>query len=150
MELGLIYQSCKTVSPTKTIKFCGFIYDTQNIPTIIFPENRVSRSIAMIDYIGQGCSHILRRLVVNTVVGILQSLVPSTPRNIGASFLRPLCEDLHRIQENDSPEILLLYNDTTSAKLGLSVVVERNFDLQALEVDSAQRYSHYSDVLGRW
>ena len=103
VELGLICQTCKTVSPTQTIKFCGFIYDTQNIPTIIIPDNKVSRAIAMIDYIGQGCSHVLARLVVSMVVGFLQSLVPATPGNIGASFLRPLYEDLHLLQDNDSP-----------------------------------------------
>ena len=102
VELGLIFQSYKTVSPTQTIKFCGFIYDTQNIPIIIIPDNQVSRSIAMTDYIGQGCSHVVARLVVSMVVGFIQSLVSVIPGNIGASFLIPLCEDLHRLQDNDS------------------------------------------------
>ena len=45
VELGMICQPCKTVSPTQTIKFCGFIYDTQNIPTIIIPGNALSRQL---------------------------------------------------------------------------------------------------------
>ena len=103
VELGLICQPCKTVSPTQVIQFCGFIYDTQGIPKIIIPDNKISRAIAMIDYIDHGCDHLLARLIVSMVVGFLQSLVPATPGNIGASFLRPLYEDLHRLQEDDTP-----------------------------------------------
>ncbi len=43
------------------------------------------------------------------VVGFLQSLVPATPGNIGASFLRPLYEDLHRLQGNDTPDTKQFY-----------------------------------------
>ena len=103
VELGLICQSSKTVSPTQRVKFCGFIYDTKDIPQLIIPDNKVSRAIAMIDYLDYGCSHLFARLVISMVVGFLQSLVPATPGNIGASFLRPIYEDLHEFQENDSP-----------------------------------------------
>ena len=37
----------------------------------------------------------MSRLIVSMVVGFLQSLVPATPGNIGATFLRPVYEDLH-------------------------------------------------------
>ena len=57
----------------------------------------------MIDYLDYGCSHLFARLVISMVVGFLQSLVPATPGNIGVSFLRPIYEDLHEFQENDSP-----------------------------------------------
>ena len=103
VELGLICQSSKTVSPTQRVKFCGFIYDTKDIPKLIIPDNKVSRAIAMIDYLDYGCKHLFARLVISMVVGFLQSLVPATPGNIGVSFLRPIYEDLHEFQENDAP-----------------------------------------------
>ena len=37
------------------------------------------------------------------VVGFLQSLVPATPGNIGASFLRPVYEDLHNLLTEVAP-----------------------------------------------
>ena len=103
VELGLICQSNKTVPPTQKIKFCGFIYNTEHIPQLIIPDNKISRAIAMIDYLTHGCAHGFARLVVSMVVGFLQSLVPATPGNIGASFLQPIYEDLHKLQANDCP-----------------------------------------------
>ena len=103
VKLGLICQPCKTVAPTQTIKFCGFIYNTKDIPQLAIPDNKVSRAIAMIDYLTHGCKRTLSRLIVSMVVGFLQSLVPATPGNIGASFLQSVYEDLHQLQANDNP-----------------------------------------------
>ena len=81
-KFGLICQPSKTVAPTQNIKFCGFIYNTQSIPQLLIPDNKISRAIAMIDYLTHGCDHSLARLIVSMVVGFLQSLVPATPGNI--------------------------------------------------------------------
>ena len=43
------------------------------------------------------------RLLVSMVVGFLQSLVPATPGNIGASFLRPVYHDLHTLLTGNTP-----------------------------------------------
>ena len=71
VELGLIFQSSKTVSPTQRVKFCGFIYDTKDIPQLIIPDYKVSREISMIDYLYYGCSHLFASLVIIMVVGFL-------------------------------------------------------------------------------
>ena len=103
VKFGLICQPSKTVAPTQNIKFCGFVYNTQSIPQLLIPDNKISRAIAMIDYLTHGCDHSLARLIVSMVVGFLQSLVPATPGNIGASFLQPIYKDLHHLQANDTP-----------------------------------------------
>ena len=103
VQLGLICQPCKTTPPTQKVKFCGFIYDTENVPQLIIPDNKVSRAIALIDHLHHGMKHTFARLIVSMVVGFLQSLVPATPGNIGASFLQPIYDDLHQLQGNDMP-----------------------------------------------
>ena len=49
------------------------------------------------------------RLIVSMVVGFLQSLVPATPGNIGASFLRPVYEDLHSLLTGVAPNTKKAY-----------------------------------------
>jgi len=63
----------------------------------------------MIDYLIHGCHTSFARLIVSMVVGFLQSLVPVTPGNIGASFLQPIYTDLHKLQANDSPGTKAFY-----------------------------------------
>ena len=109
VQLGLICQSCKLSPPTQRVKFCGFIYDTTSTPQLIIPDNKISRALAMIDYLIHGCHTSFTRLIVSMVVGFLQSLVPATPGNIGASFLQPIYTDLHKLQANDSPGTKAFY-----------------------------------------
>ena len=51
----------------------------------------------------------MSRLVVSMVVGFLQSLVPATPGNIGATFLRPVYDDLHAMPFKVSPQTKQAY-----------------------------------------
>ena len=39
----------------------------------------------------------IARLTLSMVIGVLQSLVEATPSNLGASFLRCLYTDLHKL-----------------------------------------------------
>lgn len=103
VKLGLICQPCKTIAPTQRIKFCGFLYDTKDTPQLLVPGNKISRAIAMIGYLENGFNSSFARLIVSMVAGFLQSLVPATPGNIGASVLQPIYNDLHRLQKDDIP-----------------------------------------------
>ena len=97
LKLGLICHPSKTSPPSQRVKYCGFEYDTSVTPTIHIPHNKVTRAIAMTKYLISGFTSTHSRLIVSMVIGFLQSLVPATPGNIGASFLRPVYEDLHTL-----------------------------------------------------
>ena len=103
VRLGLICHPSKTSPPSQRVKYCGFEYDTTSTPSLHIPSNKVSRAIAMTEYLISGIAISHSRLVVSMVVGFLQSLVPATPGNIGASFLRPVYKDLHSLLEGITP-----------------------------------------------
>ncbi|MGH7974468.1 MAG: hypothetical protein ACREBR_02985, partial [bacterium] len=87
LRLGLICQAAKTKPPSQTQKFCGFIYDTTDIPCMRVPEEKLSRSRALVSYLQHGQKQKLARLTLAVVLGVLQSLVPATPGNLGSTFL---------------------------------------------------------------
>ena len=109
VRLGLICQAAKTTSPSQSVKFCGFIYDTVSVPTLCIPGDKVSRAIAMVEFLLHGFQLTFSRLVLSMVVGFLQSLTPATPGNIGAAFLRPLYDDLHNLPDVQSPNTKQAY-----------------------------------------
>ena len=57
----------------------------------------------MISHLEHGFDALFARLIVSMVAGFLQSLVPATPGNIGASLLQPIYNDLHKLQQDDIP-----------------------------------------------
>lgn len=92
--LGFLCQCSKTTPPVSCIKYCGFLYDTSGIPTIQIPSDKISRAIGQLAYILRlACQ--LSCLALAITVGNLNSLVPASPNNIGASFLRHVYTDLH-------------------------------------------------------
>ena len=99
VRFGLICQHVKTKPPAQVVKFCGFIYDTTAIPTLRIPADKISRAVALIHFLQRGVSGRLARLTLSKVLGFLQSLVPATPSNIGASFLHNLNKDLHSLKD---------------------------------------------------
>jgi hypothetical protein len=96
LRLGLICQPAKTSPPASIQKFCGFIYDTSGIPTRRVPASKISRALALLSFVRRELSGPLARLGLSIVTGVLQSLVPATPSNIGSNFLSSLYADLHR------------------------------------------------------
>ena len=58
----------------------------------------------MTNYLLSGLQVSMSRLVVSMVIGYLQSLVPATPGNIGATFLRPIYGDLHSLENKSAPQ----------------------------------------------
>jgi hypothetical protein len=96
LELGLICQPAKTSPPASAQKFCGFIYDTRTIPTRKVPANKTSRALALLSFVRREIAGPLARLALSVVTGVLQSLVPATPGNIGSNFLSSLYSNLSR------------------------------------------------------
>jgi hypothetical protein len=94
LELGLICQPAKTSPPAQTQKFCGFLYDTTDVPVRKVPANKVSRALALLSFIRREINGPLARLGLSVLTGVLQSLVPATPGNVGSNFLSALYTDL--------------------------------------------------------
>ena len=86
VKLGLICHPSKTSPPSQRVTYCGFEYDTTSTPTLHIPQSKVSRAVSMIHFLQAGVRPTFSRLLVSMVVGFLQSLVPATSGNIGASF----------------------------------------------------------------
>ena len=63
----------------------------------------------MVNFLRCGVKRAFSRLLVSMVVGFLQSLVPATPGNIGAAFLRPVYEDLHQLSMTPMPNTRKAY-----------------------------------------
>lgn len=109
LRLGLICKTDKTNPPSQCVTFCGFEYNTTMTPTLNIPHNKVTRAVAIIDYLISGVRPSHSRLIVSMIVGFLQSLVPATPGNIGAAFLRPVYLDLHNLPPNIQPNTKASY-----------------------------------------
>lgn len=101
VRLGFICNPVKVTAPCQIIKFCGFLYDTTGPPCLRIPQEKVTRSIAQIDYVLRPTSRCLCRLAVAAVTGTLQSLVPATPNAVGANYLTPAYQCLHSLSIAD-------------------------------------------------
>ena len=87
VRLGLICQPLKTQPPRQWQKYCGFIYDTRGSPRMYIPTAKYSRAKALVEYLLADQTRKYSRLALATVAGILQSIVPATPGQIGSSYL---------------------------------------------------------------
>jgi hypothetical protein len=101
LRLGLICNPTKITPPSQIVKYCGFLYDTTHFPLLQIPETKISKAVAIIDYVTRASSRPLSRYALATVTGSLQSLIPATPNAIGASFLTPLYDCLHDVSVAD-------------------------------------------------
>ena len=94
-RLGLICQPVKTKPPRQWQKYCGFIYDTREIPTLRVPLGKYTRAKALVAYLRCHQHAKLSRLAIASVAGVLQSLVASTPGNVGNNYLQHLYRVIH-------------------------------------------------------
>ena len=108
IRLGLICHPSKTSPPSQRVKYCGFEYDTTSTPSPHIPHNKVSRAIAMTEYLISDVTSSHSRPIGSMLVGFLQ-LVPATPRNVGVYFLRPVYHDLHTLLTGVSPSTKQVY-----------------------------------------
>lgn len=96
VHFGLICQPVKTQLPSQEQKFCGFIYNTVDIPFRAIPTAKVGRALAVLSYVRHGVKGRLAKLSIAILAGLLQSFVPATPSNVGANYLRSLYEVVHQ------------------------------------------------------
>jgi hypothetical protein len=51
MLVGLICHTHKLKPPAQIQKFCGFLYDSVGTPKLRFPDNKVIRALALLDFL---------------------------------------------------------------------------------------------------
>ena len=54
VKLGLICHPSKASPPRQCVNYCGFEYDTSSVPTLRILQNKVSRAIAITNYLCSG------------------------------------------------------------------------------------------------
>ena len=113
VTLGFICQRAKTVPPCQCVKFCGFEYDTVGIPTLRVLTEKRHRAFAQLQYILRPNVK-LSRFGLAICIGNLQSLVPATPSNIEASFLRHAYSCLHYTDQDHHTCSLAFYAEEIS------------------------------------
>ena len=122
LRLGFICQKVKTSPPAQVQKFCGLLFDTQGTPKLLIPSDKVSRSLATLDYvIKMNTQNNLSRLTVAVLGGLLQSLVDATPARIGQTYLRGLYNDVHYtcpLTGKDLYYTSIVLSESTVADLG--------------------------------
>lgn len=67
LEVGLLFIPAKVVLPSQRVKYCGFIYDTADIPALKFPTDNRDHALAMLDYLFTKCDINLSHLVISVV-----------------------------------------------------------------------------------
>jgi hypothetical protein len=50
VDVGLLCNPKKVVPPAQIVKYCGFLYDSVNIPTLSIPEDKRTRALAIVQY----------------------------------------------------------------------------------------------------
>jgi hypothetical protein len=96
VRMGFICQRVKTSPPAQRQKFCGMIFDTTKIPTLLIPGSKVSRAMATISRVMDlNRRGDLTRLSASVLGGLLQSLVDATPSRQGQTYLRSLYDNIH-------------------------------------------------------
>lgn len=103
VRLGLLAHKKKVKAPAQCQRFCGFDYDTAGRPKVCIPDDKRDHAVALVDFLEHGRGHRLSRLALAVIVGRLQSLVPATAGNVGATYLRSLYAVLH---EDDGSGLL--------------------------------------------
>ena len=93
--LGLICQLVKTQLSWQWQKYCRFIYDTRNIPTLQISITKFTQAKSLVLYLLGMEGQRLSRLAVASIAGVLQSLVLATLGNIGNNYLQHLYQVVH-------------------------------------------------------
>jgi hypothetical protein len=121
--VGIICHPTKLKPPAQIQNFCGFLYDSEGTPKLRIPDNKVIRALALLDFLMRVSRTVICRLALAVVVGTLQSLVPATPNNIGASFLRHVYRNIH----NETLENFDDIDDFYHSGLALGALAQADF-----------------------
>jgi hypothetical protein len=116
VDVGMLCHPGKLTPPSHTVKYTGLIFDTTTEPTLLIPEDKRIKALAMIDY--AKCHHgRISRLALAVVVGLLESLVEATPTRLGHTYLRHLQHTLHPFGWDGDELAYLSYTSLTAEDL---------------------------------
>jgi hypothetical protein len=94
LKAGLLAHPMKLTPPCQEVKYAGFLWNTEGVPTLRIPPYKVAKSLSLIDYALDNRQHI-SRLCLSIVKGVLESQVDVTPSRAGHTHLRSLERTLH-------------------------------------------------------
>jgi hypothetical protein len=94
LRVGLLAHPGKLTPPCQEVKYTGFLWNTEGVPTLKVPAYKVDKSLALIDFaISKRDS--LSRLCLAVIKGVLESIVDATPARTGHTHLRSMEITLH-------------------------------------------------------
>lgn len=89
VDIGMLCHPKKLTPPCQVVKYCGFLFDTTDIPCLRIPITKRERALAIVKHLINSPAHRRwSRLSLAVAAGILESLVEATPRRIGHTHLR--------------------------------------------------------------
>lgn len=96
VDLGLLCHPKKTVPPQQVVEYCGFLFDTRDVPELVIPVPKRERGLAMAQYIALSpLGKAFSRLALSVVGGTLESLADATPSRLGHTKLRRFHSLIH-------------------------------------------------------
>jgi CRISPR/Cas system-associated protein Csm6 len=104
VRVDFLFNPVKVNPLSHTVRYCGFLYDTETHPTLRILEDKWDRALAMLDYILFRKNTDLSKLSLSVICGTLQSMVVATLSRISQTFLREAYNNLYKGTEADAPE----------------------------------------------
>lgn len=151
LAVGLLFNPSKITPPGQLTKYCGFIYDTVGIPTLVVPADKRDRAVATLDYVMAQSERPISRLCLSVVLGLLQSLVDATPSRLGQTFLirayRCLYEDMPARLQNLPREKFY-----TMVSMSEALLADFRWWRRALEIGLRRpiRYENAGNLVTTW
>ncbi len=95
LDCGMLCHPKKLVPPQQSVRYCGLIFSSNRTPTLIMPQDKKERAMAMIDLALYQVTKEWSRLALSVLAGVLESLAECTPQRIGHTYLRSLHSQVH-------------------------------------------------------
>ena len=148
---GLLCNPIKTEPPTQCVKYCGFLYDTTDIPTLRVPEDKRTRALAMVNFALGRNNKSIEALSLAVIVGVLQSLVGATPARLGQTYLREGYSLIHAGQTEGKTNYYRHLNMTEGLLMDLDwwkIALRHKISRRARPLHSQTLVSTYGDGSG--
>ena len=96
VDVGLLCHPKKLKPPCQAQKYCGFIFDTTDVPCLQIPADKLDRCRAMASYVEHfDETRTMSRLALSVVAGTLESVADATPNRLGHTYLRATHSLIH-------------------------------------------------------
>jgi hypothetical protein len=113
VDVGLLCHPGKLVPPSPVVQYCGFLFDTTGEPALHIQVDKREKILTAFDFTLQQTE--LSRLSLAIVAGLLESVSPATPSNLGQTYLGSLYGLIHPIASPDTegqPPLSIYYTST--------------------------------------